>query len=248
MVTACKIGAVIQARMLSRRLKGKVLLSLPFGSGISIVENIIRRAQSVQGIESVILATSDREENDALVPVASAAGVLVFRGSEEDVLARFHAVAIRHSLEHVIRLTADNPFIDPKFIRVALDAHLDHGADYTKSVGLPLGTNLEIVSSRALDRLERVATRPDDREHVTLYINRNQTSFKICTLDLERPEFRDLRMTVDWGADYAFACFVYEHLFKNDPLFGLDAVLTLLDRYPWARMINVELEQEQQTL
>ena len=245
MVTACKVGAVIQARMMSRRLRGKVLLNLPFGSGITIVENIIRRAQSVQGVDSVIVATSDREENMALVPVAAAAGALVFRGSEEDVLARFRGVAIRHGLEHVIRLTADNPFIDPKFLRLALKAHLDHGADYTRSVGLPLGVNLEIVSSRALDRLDRVATRPDDREHVTLYINRNQAEFKVCNLDLGRPEFRDLRMTVDWWADYAFACFVYEHLFEKDPLFGLDAVLPLLDRYPWAKMINLELKQEQ---
>ena len=137
MVKSGKVGAIIQARVQSRRLPGKVLLSLPYGSGISIIENIIRRISVVSGIDAVIIATSDRPENDDVVSVARAAGAEVFRGSEDDVLDRFHKAAVLHGVADIVRLTADNPFVDPVMLDACLKAQKKSKADYTKTISIP---------------------------------------------------------------------------------------------------------------
>ena len=245
MVKSGKVGAIIQARVQSRRLPGKVLLNLPYGSGISIIENIVRRIRIVSGIDVVIIATSDQPENDDVVSVARAAGAEVFRGSEDDVLDRFHKAAVLHDLAQIVRLTADNPFVDPAILDACLKTHEKHEADYTKTIGLPLGMNFEVISFPALDRLQRSVTLSDEREHVTLHVCRNPANFNVCTLDLGKPEYEGLRLTVDWEADYAFACFIYEQLYFPKQIFHMDGIDELLKKYPWAKLINANLKQEQ---
>ena len=240
-----KVGAIIQARVQSRRLPGKVLLSLPYGSGISIIENIIRRISVVSGIDAVIIATSDRPENDDVVSVARAAGAEVFRGSEDDVLDRFHKAAVLHGVADIVRLTADNPFVDPVMLDACLKAHKKSKADYTKTIGLPVGMNFEVISFKALDRLQRSVTLNDEREHVTLHVCRNPANFNICTLNLGKSEYEGLRLTVDCEADYALACFIYEQLYFPKQIFDMDGIDGLLKKYPWAKLINANLKQKQ---
>jgi len=239
-----KIGAIIQARVMSRRFPGKVLLSLPYGSGISIIENIVLRVGNVPGIKAVIVATSDRPENEEVVSVARSAGAEVLRGSEDDVLDRFHEAAILHGLGQIVRLTADNPFIDPAILDACLETHEKCEADYTKTIGLPLGMNLEVISFSALERLKRTVILSDELEHVTLHMNRNPTDFTVCTLDLGKPEYEGLRLTVDWEADYALACFIYEQLHGSTRFFNIDDIISLLKKYPWAKLINSNLKME----
>jgi spore coat polysaccharide biosynthesis protein SpsF len=243
-----KVGAIIQARVGSNRLPGKVLLKLPFGGVHSIVENVLLRARKVPSVDTVVLATSRESENDSLAAFVNGTGASLFRGSENNVLERFHQAAAEHALKTIVRLTADNPCIDPVRIEQALHAHAEQDADYSRTVGLPLGMNVEIFSFEALTRVLEAAERDDDKEHVTLYMNRHPASFKIAKLDWARADYQDLRMTVDWEGDYAFACFLYDRLYETDHCFGLDAVTELLDRYPWAKMINRTLKQEQQVL
>ena len=243
-----KVGAIVQARVGSSRLPGKVLLKLPFGGSHSIVENVLLRAMKVPAVDTVVLATSREPENDSLASCANRAGASLFRGSENNVLERFYQAATEHGLKTIVRLTADNPCIDPANVQRALDEHAVQGADYTRTVGLPLGMNVEVFSFGALVRVFEAADRDDDKEHVTLYMNRHPASFKICRLDWAKAGYEDLRMTVDWEGDYAFACFLYDRLYETEPCFGLDAVMELLDRYPWAKMINRTLRQEQQVL
>lgn len=244
MVTAEKVGAIIQARVGSRRFNRKVLRNLPYGSGLSIIENIVHRARAVSGIDAVIVATSNHPENDEVVSVARAAGADVFRGSEDDVLERFHQAAVIHSLAHIVRLTADNPFVDPVILDTCLGAHKMRKADYTKTIGLPLGMNFEVITFPVLDRLQRSVNLSDEREHITLHINNNPSGFAVCVLDYSRPEYEGLRLTIDWEADYALACFIFEQLYTPKKNFNLDDVVTLLNKYPWAKLINSNLQTD----
>ncbi|MCX7144170.1 MAG: glycosyltransferase family protein [Proteobacteria bacterium] len=241
-----KVGAIIQARARSRRLPGKVLLKLPFDGPHSIIDNVISRARRVTLIDAVVVATSRDSENNAIAASVTKSDAVLFRGSEDNVLERFHQAATEYGITTIVRLTADNPCIDPNFIYRALQEHAKHAADYTKTVGLPVGMNVEVISAAALKRVFETAERVDDKEHVTLYVNRNLGQFKTIGLDLAKPGYADLRVTVDWKGDYAFACFLYDHLYHRDPYFGLDRVMELLDRHPWAKMINGDLQQEKQ--
>jgi spore coat polysaccharide biosynthesis protein SpsF len=153
---------------------------------------------------------------------------------------------MEHELTTIVRLTADNPCIDPNYIDLALQEHTKQAADYTRTIGLPIGMNVEVISTAALKKVFETAERADDKEHVTLYINRNLGQFQTTTLDLTKQEYVDLRLTVDWESDYAFACFLYENLYHEDPCFSLDRVIELLARHPWASMINRALRQERQ--
>jgi spore coat polysaccharide biosynthesis protein SpsF len=243
-VSAGKVGAIIQARVRSRRLPGKVLRSLPYGSGISIVENIVRRVKLALGIHAVIVATSDCPEDDDVASVARAAGAEVLRGSEHDVLDRFHKAAVLHGLSQVVRLTADNPFVDPVFLDACLESHGKGKADYTKTIGLPLGMNCEAISFPALDRLQRGVSLSDEREHVTLHLNKNPANFIVGVIDLGKPEYEGLRLTIDWESDYALACFIYEQLYTPRKIFNLDDIIALLNKHPWARLINADLKKE----
>jgi spore coat polysaccharide biosynthesis protein SpsF len=241
-----KVGAIIQARARSNRLPGKVLLKLPFDGPHSIVDNVISRARRVESIDAVIVATSRDSANDAIAASATKSGAGLFRGSEDNVLERFYQAATENALTTIVRLTADNPCIDPIFIARALREHAEQAADYTRTVGLPVGMNVEVISTAALKRVFESVERADDKEHVTLYVNRNPAQFQTIRLDLTTPGYADLRLTVDWEGDYAFACFLFDHLYQQDPYFGLDRVMELLSRHPWARKINGALRQERQ--
>jgi len=243
-VKAEKVGAIIQARVGSRRLHRKVLRELPYGSGLSIIENIVHRVRAASGIDAVIVATSNHPENDEVVSVARAVGADVFRGSEDDVLERFHQAAVIHGLANIVRLTADNPFVDPVILDSCLEAHEKRKADYTKTIGLPLGMNFEVITFPVLDRLQRSVNLGDEREHITLHINNNPLDFSVCVLDFGRPEYEGLRLTIDWEADYALACFIFDQLYTPKRNFNLDDVLTLLNKHPWAKLINSNLNTD----
>ena len=237
------VGAVVQARAMSRRLPEKIFLKLPFGGPHSLVEQIVLRARKAPSLKSVIVATGVDAANDPLVDAAKRVGAPLFRGSETDVLGRLIGAAEEHGLDVVVRLTGDNPCIDPLYIEQTVQSHLQSGADYTRTVGLPLGTNVEVVSLHALQQIHGSNTTPEDREHVTLYMSRHQSRFTISSLDFSADEYRDLRLTVDWPGDYAFACFLYERLYHSNPSFDLPSIVRVLGDHPWAKFINGSLKQ-----
>jgi len=238
-----EVGAIIQARARSRRLPEKVLLKLPFGGPHSLVEQIVLRARDAPSLKSVIVATGVDAANDPLVDAAKRVAAPLFRGSETDVLGRLIEAAEEHGLDVVVRLTGDNPCIDPLYIERTVQAHLRSGADYTRTVGLPLGTNVEVVSLHALQQIHGSSATSEDREHVTLFMSRYPSRFTISNLDYSADEYRDLRLTVDWPGDYAFACFLYERLYQSNPSFDLTSIVRVLGDHPWAKFINGSLKQ-----
>jgi spore coat polysaccharide biosynthesis protein SpsF (cytidylyltransferase family) len=193
-----RAGIILQARMGSQRLPGKVLE--PVG-GRPLVEQCLRRLLAADaGV--VVLATTRRPDDDAVAAVGTRVGVPVFRGATDDVLDRFVRCAEALQLDVVIRATADNPAVDIEAAGRLLAVMRHRGADYVGEEGLPCGAGVEAITVDALRR-QALATRdPYDREHVTAYVRRHRDQFNVVMLEappaLNRP---DVRVTVDTAWD-----------------------------------------------
>jgi spore coat polysaccharide biosynthesis protein SpsF len=243
-----RVLALIQARLGSSRLPGKSILPLPLavaGNEHTILGHVVRRAQRAASVQQVLVATTTQPLDDPLAALAIHLGVGVFRGDEQDVLGRFTgALGQAGSFDTVVRLTADNPAIDPAFIDATVAHHLATGADYTYTSGLPLGTNIEVLSAQSLLHAGRAATQPDEREHVTPYLRRHPELFRLETLALAVPlAVAALRLTVDYPSDYALLSLLFSHLGPDFSLTDPAGLPSLLARYPWLAAVNSANEQ-----
>ena len=241
-----RVIVVIQARMRSTRLPGKVLLPLPLRGATTVLGHVVNRARQLQLGQQVVVATSDQPADDPLAAAAAALGVGVFRGDEQDVLGRFCAALAQYDAETVVRLTADNPAIDPACLRAAVAHHLAAGADYTCTTGLPLGTNVEVINAGALRRAAAAATRPEEREHVTPYLRRHPEQFRLAELHLRVPDaVAALRLTLDYPSDYAMLHVLYSQLPPDFSLTDPAGLSALLVQYSWLAEINSQNTQIQ---
>jgi spore coat polysaccharide biosynthesis protein SpsF len=234
--------ALIQARLGSSRLPGKSALPLPLsatGPEHTILGHVVSRAQRAACVQKVMVATTTQPLDVPLANLATQLGLSVFRGDEQDVLGRFAgALSQAGDFDTVVRLTADNPAIDPAFIDAAVAHHLAAKADYTYTSGLPLGTNIEVISALALQKAHREATAPDEREHVTPYLRRHPELFRLETLALTvLPTVAGLRLTVDYPSDYALASLLFNELGAG---FSLPDLAGLLSQHPWIAAINAD--------
>lgn len=232
--------------MRSTRLPGKVLLPLPLRGATTVLGHVVNRARQLQPGQQVVVATSDQPADDPLAAAAAALGVGVFRGDEQDVLGRFCAALAQYDAETVVRLTADNPAIDPACLRAAVAHHLAAGADYTCTTGLPLGTNVEVINAGALRRAAAAATRPEEREHVTPYLRRHPEQFRLAELHLRVPDaVAALRLTLDYPSDYAMLHVLYSQLPPDFSLTDPAGLSALLVQYSWLAEINSQNTQIQ---
>jgi spore coat polysaccharide biosynthesis protein SpsF len=240
--------ALIQARLGSSRLPGKSTLPLPLsatGDASTILGHVVGRARRASAIQAVVVATTSQPLDNPLAALAARLGVGIFRGDEQDVLGRFAgALAQAGDFRTVVRLTADNPALDPAFIDAAVAHHLATGADYTHTSGLPLGTNVEVMSAAALQKAHREATQPDEREHVTPYLRRHPELFRLETLPLAVPAaVAALRLTVDYPSDYALLSLLFSRLGAGFSLTAPAGLPALLAQHPWLAAINAANEQ-----
>jgi spore coat polysaccharide biosynthesis protein SpsF len=193
-----KAGIILQARMGSVRLPGKALEHV---GGRSILEQCIRRLMAANAAP-VVLATTDRAEDDVLAVVARGLGAAVFRGAAADVLDRYLRCAMQFGFDHVIRATGDNPGVDLLAPGRVLDVMQETAADYVSEQDLPYGGAVEGVSQDALVRAALLARESYDREHVTTFVKRRPDLFRIVERRppsaLARP---DVRLTVDTSED-----------------------------------------------
>ena len=199
------LGIVIQARMGSARLPGKVML--PIG-GRPLLDHVVGRLSLLNNKAITVVATGTGIQNDVIVEHCRALGVQSFRGSEHDVLDRYVTCAQTYGLDHVVRLTADNPFTDIEELDRLIDLHLHEGNDYTHSFGvMPIGVGAEIFTYSALAKSGREARDANHREHVNEYVQENSHIFRIGHLDVP-PEKRrpEISLTVDTKEDYLRAC------------------------------------------
>lgn len=222
--------ALVQARLSSKRLPGKVLADL---CGEPMILRQLRRVAAAELVDRVVVVTSTDPSDDTLVDVLAAHGVETFRGPLDDVLARYIAAAESVGADRVIRVTADCPLIDPDVIDAVIHAHESSGSDYASNVldrTYPRGLDVESV---AVSALRRIAGSADafEREHVTAGIYRRPAEFSLTSVT--QPVDRShLRWTVDTPADLAFVRSVYGELLPAGDVFPADAVYALLERRP----------------
>lgn len=219
-------GIVLQARMGSMRLPGKVLMPL---SGRPMLSHIVERLKKVPNSEALIVATSTNKADDAIEEFCSREGVDCFRGYELDVLDRYYRAAIRFKLTNIVRATADNPFVDPAEIDRLIGLHKKTGADYTHSFdALPIGVGAECFTFAALERSWKEGMKPNHREHVNEYIQENPALFRIEALtippDKTAPE---LRLTVDAPEDFKKAEAIYAKLYRPGDIISTVEVIRL---------------------
>lgn len=219
--------AVLQARMSSTRLPGKVMRPL---LGEPMIWRQIERLMRCRTLGSLVVATSVDPTDDPLAACLEARGVSVFRGDLHDVLGRFAgALAAFGPAERVVRLTADCPLVDPDVVDAAVTLHADSGADYVSNSlerTFPRGLDVEVASSTALRAAALEARDPYEREHVTPFLYRRPERFTVRSL-VGQPDLSRHRWTVDTADDFSFVERVYAALHPGRPDFGSDEVLAL---------------------
>ncbi|WP_374470739.1 cytidylyltransferase domain-containing protein [Phenylobacterium sp.] len=216
--------AILQARMSSSRLPGKVMKPL---AGGPMIERQIERLRRCETLTRLVVATSTEPSDDALAAHLATIGVEVFRGPLEDVLGRFVTCVQALKVEDdLVRLTADCPLIDPEVVDACVRLRADSGADYCTNGRVrtyPRGLDVEAFTLEALLSAGREATSAYDREHVTPYLYAQGSRFTQAALTQARDE-SDLRWTVDTPDDYAFVARVYEALYPGNPAFTSDDI------------------------
>lgn len=200
-----RLGIIIQARMGSTRLPGKVMRPI---AGKPLLAHVLGRLAGLQHDAMVVVATSLSPADDEIESFCRERGATCFRGSETDVLARYRECARQFGFEQVVRLTADNPFTDVLELDRLIALHLEAGNDYTHSFGvMPVGVGAEIFTFAALERSYHEGHASNHREHVNEYIQENPTRFRIGRLNVPAPKNQpQLRLTVDTEEDYRRAC------------------------------------------
>jgi len=238
-----KTGAIIQARTSSTRLPSKVLKDLPYGSGITVLQQVIRRLKKATRLDDVIIATTMDKADAAIVKLSEKENARWFRGSTEDVLARYYLAAKENNLDIVVRVTCDCPCMDSEVVDWVLEKHLTAKADFTSNVlnrTFPHGLDVEILNFDALEKAHFEATEASEREHVCPYIYKSKPHmFKICEVRAsEKFCGPDIRITLDTKEDYTLLCMVFDYLYPENEFFGTEGVIKLFRNKPWLKTIN----------
>jgi spore coat polysaccharide biosynthesis protein SpsF len=230
------IVAIVQARMGSTRLPGKVLKDI---GGATTLSRVVDRLRRSRFIEKLLVATTDEPADDVIVKLCQRHSVAVFRGDEKDVLDRYHRAAQFSHAKIVVRITSDCPLIDPEITDKTIQAFLDARPDYVSNALVrtyPRGLDTEVMTTQALERCWRGATQSYQRAHVTPYIYENPDLFKIHSVKEER-DFSSHRWTLDSPEDLVLIRAVYERM-GNDDRFSWRDVLALLEREPALAELN----------
>jgi len=225
-----KIGAIIQARMGSSRLPGKVMINI---KGKSVLAHVIERVQQCKRLDQIIIATTTEPEDDVVVKEAKDCGVSVYRGSSEDVLARYYEAAKNYDIETIIRITADCPLIDPQIVDEMILKYLGHNYEIVTNAGIdlskrtyPRGLDCSVFSFHALREAYYQAQKY--REHVTPYIFETSKSVRVYQNDVDMSKHR---WTLDVPEDLMLIEKIYEYLYHGKHNFYMKDILALVNTY-----------------
>jgi spore coat polysaccharide biosynthesis protein SpsF (cytidylyltransferase family) len=237
------IGIIIQARMSSSRLPGKVTKPI---LGRPMLHLLLERLQRVKHSELTVVATSSNEEDNEIAKRCNEFGVPCYRGDLDDVLSRFYSCAKQYKLDTIIRITGDCPVIDPAIVDELIAMHIKDKNDYSnnfESCTLPDGLDCEIFSFEQLERAWMNAKKPSDREHVTPFIRREK---KIKKGELTyQNNISHLRWTVDNKEDFELITKIFEALYPTKKLFCTEDILALINQQPELATINVHIKRNE---
>lgn len=240
-----KITAIIQARMTSTRLPGKVLMNI---EGKPMLWHVINRLRFSKKLDDIILAIPDTKENDILEKFVKDNKLKYFRGSEKDVLSRYYEAAKFFSVDLIVRITSDCPLIDPKIVDLVIEEHLNSTADYSSNSlkkTFPRGLDVEVFNFEILEMVYKEAKEDYQREHVTPYIYEHPEIFEVQNIEakgkLRRPE---LRLTVDTKEDLQLIKEIYKYLYRPKKIFYTEEIIDLLNKHPELIKINIGVRQK----
>ena len=218
-----KIDCIIQARMGSSRLPGKVMMKIDKTD--SILFYLINQVKKNKKINKIIVATTNLSEDDIIANFVKTADVNLFRGDPLDVLDRYYQCAKKFESSAILRITADNPLTDPKIIDEIADKFLEDSIDYISNCNprtFPYGTEVEIFLFSALEKAWKNAKKHSEREHVTPYFHNNKNKFKISNVIFSE-NLSELRWTVDREKDLEFVKKVVAEI-KKRPILMQDII------------------------
>jgi spore coat polysaccharide biosynthesis protein SpsF len=236
-----KIVAIIQARMGSTRLPGKVLADI---QGHPMLWHVVQRTRRASALDQIVVATTTQQADDPVADFCREHGWNCFRGSEKDVLDRYYRAAGEYHAHAIVRVTSDCPLIDPEIIDKTVRSFLEESPDYVSNSAVssfPRGLDVEVVSLDALGAAWREAAADYQRAHVTPYLYENPGRFKILSVAADE-DYSAHRWTVDTPEDLEFVRAVYSRVERRD--FSFADVLRLLEREPAIADINRSIRQK----
>lgn len=237
-----KVVAIVQARMGSTRLPGKVLkevLSRP------LLSYQIERMKRATLIDELVIATTPFN-NEPIIELCEKEHVSYFVGSEKDVLERYYKAAQQHEADIVVRMTSDCPLIDPLVVDSVIKMYLNNNFDYVSNTQIrtfPRGMDTEVFSFKALERAYKEAKIEYEHEHVTPYFYLNENKFKIGQYK-QKDDTNEIRLTVDTPEDFEVIRLIFEELYPKNANFSLKDILAILEKYPEWLNINKEIVQK----
>jgi len=242
-----KTAAIIQARMTSARLPGKVLMDI---EGKPMLWHVVNRLKFSKKLNDIILAVPDTKENDILEKFAEDDKIKYFRGSEDDVLSRYYQTAKKFKSDLIVRITSDCPLIDPKIVDLIIEKHLNSTADYTSNKSnniwkrtFPRGLDTEVFNFRVLEKTYREAKEIYQREHVSPYIYEHPELFYLNNVENNK-DLSYMRWCVDETKDLELVREIYNRLYKNNKIFLLKDIVNLLEKFPQLLEINKNVKQK----
>jgi len=225
-----RIVAIVEARMTSSRLPGKVLMDV---CGKPALEHLVDRLRQVEALDDIVIATTYNSDDDPVHILADRLGVLCYRGGEFDVLGRVLGAAKTFAADVIVEITADCPLLDPELSARCIHAYFDSGADYTAfdTKQFPTGIETQVFSTRTLSEVN-ISHRdvPEAREHVSLPIYQDEGRYNLHYLKApDGLSWPGLRLDLDTGEDLSFIRAIYDRLYPGNPYFGLSKVLALIN-------------------
>lgn len=239
-----KYLAILQARLSSTRLPGKVLLPI---LGRPMLELQVERILRSTKISELLIATSTSPEDEKIVALCLRLGIRYYQGQLDDVLDRFYKAAEETGPENVIRLTGDCPLVDPSVIDRVVTYFESDTFDYASNTlepTFPDGLDVEVFTFSGLRRCWSEARLPSEREHVTPYFYSNPQIFKLGSYK-DQINRSNIRWTVDEAADYELITKIYEGCYRNNAKFDMNDVLTFLESNPELMEINANFQRNE---
>jgi spore coat polysaccharide biosynthesis protein SpsF len=236
-----QVLAIIQARMGSTRLPGKVLAEI---EGRPMLWHVLQRTQAADSLDEVVVATTTEPADDLIVSLCRESGTVCFRGSEKDVLDRYYQAARLHRAPVIVRITSDCPLIDPEIVDKTVRQFMVEQPDYASNCLVrtyPRGLDTEVFTFRALEVAWNEAGQSYERAHVTPYLYQNPERFKVLSV-MGNKDYSFYRWTVDTPEDFEFVRAVYARFAGVGFLWN--DVLRLLEREPALAEINRSIAQK----
>lgn len=238
------VVAIIQARMSSSRLPGKVLKPI---MGRPMLTLLMERLNRATQLDAYLVATSDGLEDDPIEELCNEKAYPCYRGALEDVLDRYYNAARQLGARHIVRITADCPLLDWTLLDKIVLCHLEGGYDYTSNALLPTypdGLDIEVMTYEALELSWREAKMSSEREHVTQFIQDRPSRFKLKSFQAGQ-DLSHIRLTVDNPEDFKVVETIYNALYPQDKCFDTNAIITFLKRNPDVLKLNVHLHRNE---